>query len=260
VFFRGFRGKKRVFLSVFFCVLLWQKSLSVFSWRTPENRMTFKANDSLTEQIAQHLGKKIIEGEMLPGERVQELRDAAELSVSSGSIREALLILQRRHLVEIFPRRGAVVASIGRADVRDFFELWFWLLERVFVELAEQRRAEDLALLDTALAELERCRQQDDIQGFYETGVALLRQLFENTPNRYLQATLDDLLPLSQRCLYVILRAGHGHMLRTLGLLQELTRRVQGGDLAEVRVAVAEFARVYSELAQAAAAVLEGGR
>lgn len=220
--------------------------------------MTFKANDSLTEQIAQHLGKKIIEGEMLPGERVQELRVAAELAVSRGSVREALLILQRRHLVEIFPRRGAVVASIGREDLRDFFELWFGLLERVFVEMAELGRPADLLLFEDAVFELELCQRQNDIQRFYETGVELLRQLFERTRNRYLQATLDDLLPLSQRCLYVILRSGQGHMERTLDLLRQLAMQVKIGDVVEVRVAVAEFAAVYGELAQASAEKLEG--
>jgi len=78
--------------------------------------MTFKAKESLTEQIAHHLEQRIILGEMGPGERIQELRIAAELDVSRGSVREALLLLQRRHLVDIFPRRGAMVASIGAAS------------------------------------------------------------------------------------------------------------------------------------------------
>ena len=222
--------------------------------------MTFKANDSLTEQIAQYLGKQIIEGMMPPGERIQELRIASELEVSRGSVREALLILQRRHLVEIYPRRGAVVASISRSDMRDFFELWFSLLERVFVEAAEQKKADIGQLFDASLAELEFCLQQNDIQAFYESGVTLLRQLFERTRNRYLQQMLADLLPLSQRCLYVILRAGQGRMERTLELLHKLAASVKTGDLARVKLTVAEFGQTYSELAQLSATVLEGLR
>jgi DNA-binding GntR family transcriptional regulator len=226
----------------------------------PESRMTFKANDSLTEQIAQYLGKQIIEGIVPPGERIQELRIASELEVSRGSVREALLILQRRHLVEIYPRRGAVVASISRSDMRDFFELWFSLLERVFVEAAEQKKADIGQLFDARLAELEFCLQQNDIQAFYESGVTLLRQLFERTRNRYLQQMLADLLPLSQRCLYVILRAGQGRMERTLELLHKLAASVKTGDLARVKLTVAEFGQTYSELAQLSATVLEGLR
>ena len=36
--------------------------------------MTFKAPDSLAEQIAQHLAKRIIRRELKEGERIQESR------------------------------------------------------------------------------------------------------------------------------------------------------------------------------------------
>ena len=71
--------------------------------------MAFKAPDSLAEQIAQHLGDRIISGELKPGDRIQELRIANELNVSRGSVREAFLILDRRFLLDIVPRKGAMV-------------------------------------------------------------------------------------------------------------------------------------------------------
>lgn len=58
--------------------------------------------DSLSEQIARHIGEQIISGELVEGERIQELRIAKELDVSRGSVREALLLLERTHLIEIF--------------------------------------------------------------------------------------------------------------------------------------------------------------
>ena len=54
--------------------------------------MRFQAPESLSEQIAQHLGQRIMTGELRPGERIQELKVAGELNVSRGSVREALLI------------------------------------------------------------------------------------------------------------------------------------------------------------------------
>ena len=65
--------------------------------------MGFQAAVSLTEQIAEHLGSQIISGALQPLERIQELKVAGELGVSRGSVREALLILESRHLVEIVP-------------------------------------------------------------------------------------------------------------------------------------------------------------
>ena len=69
--------------------------------------MTFKAPDSLAEQIARYLAERIIRGELKERERIQEQKVTQALNVSRGSVREALLILERRHLITILPRRGA---------------------------------------------------------------------------------------------------------------------------------------------------------
>lgn len=220
--------------------------------------MTFKANDLLTEQIAQYLGKQIIQGEMKPGERIQELRIAAELEVSRGSVREALLILQRRHLVDIFPRRGAVVASISARDVRDFFELWFLLLDRVAQNLAAGWQNDDLARFIELMSQLEEAKRRDDLQAFYEFGIEFLSALYRHANNRYLTDTLNDMLPLTQRCLYAILRAGQTQIERTHQFLESLLKTLIARDTARLKQMVSEFGRDYSQLAQSAAEALEG--
>ena len=72
--------------------------------------MPLEQAHSLSEQIAKHISEQIIRGELVEGERIQELRIASELDVSRGSVREALLLLERTQLIEIFPRRGAIVS------------------------------------------------------------------------------------------------------------------------------------------------------
>ena len=220
--------------------------------------MTFKANDSLTEQIAQYLGKKIIQGEMAPGERIQELRIAAELEVSRGSVREALLILQRRHLVEIYPRRGAMVSSISSTDVRDFFELWFMLLDRVVSNLANNWQNDDLARFFELMTQLDECHRQDDMPAYFDCGVEFLRALYDFSSNRYMGAALQDLLPLTQRCLYAILRAGRTQMDRTQQFLDDLLKTIIARDTTRLRIMVAEFGQDYSKLAQQSAEALAG--
>ena len=85
--------------------------------------MTFKAAESLAEQIARHVGRQIVTGDLVEGERIQELRIAKELNVSRGSVREALLILERRHLINIYPRRGAVFAEMSAQQIKSLFEI-----------------------------------------------------------------------------------------------------------------------------------------
>ena len=74
--------------------------------------MDFKPAVSLTQQIANHLSDAIISGRLAPLERIQEQRVAKDLGVSRGSVREALLIVEGRHLIDIVPRRGAVVSGL----------------------------------------------------------------------------------------------------------------------------------------------------
>lgn len=86
--------------------------------------MRFQAPESLSEQIAQHLGQRIVVRDLKPGERIQELKVSGDLNVSRGSVREALLILERRHLVEIYPRRGAVVSELTIDSVNALYDIY----------------------------------------------------------------------------------------------------------------------------------------
>ena len=81
-----------------------------------------QSSEGLSEQIAKHIAEQIILGELVEGERIQEVRIATELDVSRGSVREALLLLQRTYLIEIFPRRGAIVSEMSSGQIHYLFE------------------------------------------------------------------------------------------------------------------------------------------
>ena len=108
--------------------------------------MTFKAAESLAEQIARHVGRQIVTGDLVEGERIQELRIAKELNVSRGSVREALLILERRHLINIYPRRGAVVAEMSAQQIKSLFEILALLLTVIARRAADSWRQTDVLI------------------------------------------------------------------------------------------------------------------
>ena len=91
---------------------------------------------SLAQQIAEHIAKQIIQGELVEGERIQELRIAEELKVSRGSVREALLLLERTHLIAIFPRRGAIVTEMSSSQVSALFETLSLVLGQVATNMS----------------------------------------------------------------------------------------------------------------------------
>src|SRR5690606_23754663 len=111
-------------------------SLSFFSLRN-HHSMSLMATESLSGQIARHLANRIIQGELAPGERIQEGRVVNELNVSRGSVREALLLLEKRHLINILPRRGAVVAQLTGQHIHSLYDLYVTLLIMLAQKVAQ---------------------------------------------------------------------------------------------------------------------------
>lgn len=169
--------------------------------------MEFQASESLSEQIAQHLGQQIIMGDLVEGERIQELRIAKELNVSRGSVREALLILERRHLIAIYPRRGAVVAEISAQHVKSLYEVLSLLLQALCRKASDNWRQQDMEQFMTQLQKLQSHMDDHDIEGFYESAFDMFRLAYRFANNGYIEEILNDLQPAVRRSYYLALHA-----------------------------------------------------
>ncbi len=78
---------------------------------------------TIPEQIADHVGIAILNGEYRGGERIAEQEVANLYGVSRGPVREAIRALEKRGLVELFPRRGAYVVDITIDAIADVFNI-----------------------------------------------------------------------------------------------------------------------------------------
>jgi DNA-binding GntR family transcriptional regulator len=81
------------------------------------------ATRALAETVAERLRDTIFSGQLAPGDRLREEQLAGALDVSRGPIRDALLQLEREGLIVRRRNRGAVVASLSRADLDEVFSL-----------------------------------------------------------------------------------------------------------------------------------------
>lgn len=172
--------------------------------------MGFSQSVNLTEQIADHIGGEIIEGKLEPSRRIQELRVASLLGVSRGSVREALLILARRHLVEIIPRRGAVVTGLTAMQIPAFSELFTELLRMSVQRVIAGPDIEREALGDAVAAMDEAVRQTDRTEVVAQLVRArgeFLHALLELVDDYFLRAAVDGLVGVSQRLTYIA--SGH---------------------------------------------------
>src|SRR6516165_11700079 len=81
----------------------------------------------LREDVHAALRIRIVEGQLLPGSRLQDVQLAGELGVSRTPIREALLRLAGEGLVENDPNRGFFVAPLRREEIREIYPI-VWAL------------------------------------------------------------------------------------------------------------------------------------
>ena len=170
---------------------------------------------SLAQQIAEYIAKKIIQGEWVEGERIQELRIAQELNVSRGSVREALILLQHTDLIEIFPRRGAVVVEMSSMQVSALFETLSLLLGQIVAYISEDLTPLQKHCVLPLEAQLNHFCLTQDIEHFYDAIFLCLQDCLESARYRYLARFYQDLLPNLRRCYFLTLNMTKHELLQS---------------------------------------------
>lgn len=215
--------------------------------------MTFKAPDSLAEQIAHHLAERIIRGELKPGERIQEQKVTQALNVSRGSVREALLILERRHLVAILPRRGAQVTVLNAHNVTSLCTLMSELYILQANAVAEHWKTEaDLAPFVAIQERLRASLEGQDVKAFVEESFNVMRAAYPFANNPYLEETIENLQPSMSRSYFLALEQRKAEMSDYLELFGQLLGAVVARDLAQVRVVLINYGQRSCQLVLAA--------
>lgn len=92
--------------------------------RDPPQRDSTPVSQSaatLTDRLAADIGQAVLDGAFTPGSRLDEMTLAERFQVSRTPVREALRQLAASGLIDIRPRRGAVVSTITPDQLRDMF-------------------------------------------------------------------------------------------------------------------------------------------
>jgi DNA-binding GntR family transcriptional regulator len=215
--------------------------------------MTFKAPDSLAEQIAQHLADRIIRGELKPGERIQEQKVTQALNVSRGSVREALLILERRHLVAILPRRGAQVTVLNAHNVTSLCALMSELYILLAIAVASRwQTQEDLVPFLDIQRRLQASYENQDVKTFVEESFNVMRATYPFADNPYLQETVENLQPSMSRSYFLALDERKAEMSDYLALFDQLLEAVLVRDPARIRTVLVNYGQRSCQLVLAA--------
>lgn len=144
----------------------------------------------MAERIADHLRKsledEIVTGQLAPGARLDEVSLAKRFAVSRTPIREALHQLSTSGLIELRPRRGAIVTPVTTEDLVEMFETMAEM-EAACGRLATRRMSEE-ERRDLLLSH-EACHQAaetGDTELYFELNVEFHRVIYKGTHNGFL--------------------------------------------------------------------------
>jgi DNA-binding GntR family transcriptional regulator len=116
----------------------------------------------ISSVVADALREAIFRGVFKRGEPLRQDAIAKQFTVSQVTVREALRLLADEGVVEIAPRRGAIVASLSPDEVDEIVELRI-ALETLLVARAIPRLSEeDFAAAQKIISKLDKTRTMND--------------------------------------------------------------------------------------------------
>jgi DNA-binding GntR family transcriptional regulator len=196
-----------------------------------------------------HVKQQLLDGTLADGTLLSEGAVAEAVGISRTPVREAFLALASEGLLELYPKRGALVVPLTTADVSDLFET------RSLIEAHCLRRALDAdpeALAAAARGELERQRallSAGDIGGFIEADRAFHRSWMAAGRSPILLALYDRLRDRQQRVAARVLSAGPRRAQQLMAEHAEILERVTAGDADGAVAALHEHLRAARAMA-----------
>lgn len=181
------------------------------------------------QSIRDALENAIVDGGLVPGERIDPADLAARFGCSRTPIREALQALEASGLVSIRAKHGTFVTQLGVAELAERFEVMAEL-EAFCARLAARRASE--ADLDAIGKAQEACRQAaatGDSDAYYYENTAFHHAIYAATRNAFLEAQalrLQAMLqPYRRRQLQL-----RGRMLRSLDEHDQIVALIAAGE------------------------------
>ncbi len=179
----------------------------------------------LYEQIVAQIEERILNGELLPGDKLPAERELAEqFGVSRTAIREAMKALSHSGMVVIQPGRGTFVTDISSKVVRHSFDM----LVRVSNETGVKDLIEIREILEPEIAALAAVRAgSEDIESMEEAVRAM--DLAMDDPETFIEADLDFHLALAQGSDNVLIPALIDTLVELLREHRKRAASVKGG-------------------------------
>ena len=151
-------------------------------------------SSSLTSLVQQELERRIVQGELSPGDKLNEANLAEALGVSRGPVREAFRMLEEAGLVRQEKNRGVFVRHIPLDEALEIFDLRAMMDEAVGRTLAERITPDQLRQVRLRVDAMERAVKTGDADTYHLLNLQFHDTLVAFTGNRKLIALYRRLI------------------------------------------------------------------
>lgn len=193
---------------------------------------------TLATEVKSEIQRRILRGEIGAGQKLNEARLAANMSVSRGTVREAVRMLADSGLIEIITNRGAFVRQVTVEEIRDLYDLRGAIFSMACGALARRMAQErDDALLGKLEKNIEQMRiaqAQDRHDRYYDLNIEFHEALMEGARNPRAKNVYDGLV----KEMHLFRRRGLSRSMniaRSLEEHQAIFDAIQAGDVQGAR-------------------------
>tara|TARA_B100001093_G_scaffold78177_1_gene69311 strand:+ start:3451 stop:4158 length:708 start_codon:yes stop_codon:yes gene_type:complete len=134
---------------------------------TVKSKLKLIRPKSLASVVQAEIECRIVDGDIAPGDRINENSMAAEMGVSRGPIREACSALVKARLLEFIVNRGCFVRIVSTEEAKDLYVLRASLMRLAGQLLAARITDQEMKLLREMVEEMAIAAAVKDFQGYY---------------------------------------------------------------------------------------------
>jgi DNA-binding GntR family transcriptional regulator len=154
----------------------------------PLDDLTVVKTVSLTNALEKQIERLIVDGELAPGARLNEIQLASRFGTSRGPLREATRSLEAKGFVEVIRNRGVFVRQLSVEEALEVYDLRAALFGLAGRLLAQKMTDELLAKLNGQLDAMEAAARKGDFESYYPLNLEFHHTIVESSGNRALFA------------------------------------------------------------------------
>lgn len=149
---------------------------------------------TLTSLVADRLERKVFDGTLVPGARLNEVALAAEMGVSRGPVRESIRILEKKGLVKVVANRGAFVCEVDSDDMLDLYRLRAAITGLACELSVERADSSVIGSLRGLLVQMDAAAASGDQASYYESNLVFHARLVDASGSARLRGINDQLV------------------------------------------------------------------